>query len=79
MRPAERRRSRLALTLAERKKYHTRQLLVNRSVRLLKHLDERRPLLAARSVAMVTGRAIGLAVPTRLPGSEPIVRNAANW
>jgi hypothetical protein len=78
MRPAERPRSRLALTLAERKKYHTRQLLVNRSVRLLKHLDERRPL-AARSIAMVTGRAFGLAVPTRLPGSEPIVLSAANW
>lgn len=79
IRPAERQRSRLALTLAERKRYHVRSLLVNRSVGLLKHLDEHRPLLAVRSVAMVARRAIELAVPTRLLGSEPIVLSVANW
>src|SRR6202023_3443888 len=79
IRPAPRRRSRLALTLAEREEI-SRALASGHSIRSIASVVERaHPLSAARSSGMVGRVAIGRARPTRRHGIGHVAPRPVDW
>src|ERR1700681_326980 len=79
IRPAERRRSRLALTLAEREVI-SRGATAHQSVRSIARLLGRSPSTVSREMSRNGGcdrseRRLG----TRMPGHELVVQNVVNW
>ena len=79
IRPPERRRSRLALTLAEREEI-SRGLRAELSLRAIARQLRRAPSTISREVRRNGGRrAIGLRSRTRRPGIGPGGRSPASW
>ena len=79
IRPAPRRRSRLALTLSEREEI-SRGLAGHQSTRSMARLLGRSASTVSRELAgMVAVIATERRRPTRRPGSELVVRNVVSW
>jgi IS30 family transposase len=79
IRPAERRRSRLALTLAEREVI-SRGITAHQSARSMAKLLGRSPSTIAREMSRNGGYdRYGRHLRTRMPGRELVVRNIVNW
>ena len=79
IRPAPRRRSRLALTLAEREEI-SRALVAGQSMRSIKcNSGEHRRRSVGRSSATVDRNPIEQVRPTSLPGIEDAALRAVNW
>ena len=78
IRPTERRRSRLALTLIEREEI-SRDVVAGKSMRVIAAtLAGRRLRSVARSDAMMAGKAIGPARRIRRRGIEAVARRSVN-
>jgi len=79
IRPPERQRSRLALTLAEREEI-SRAVVAGQSIRVIGARLGRAPSTVSREIKRNGGRvAIGRLMPTRLQGIELIAPSVANW
>src|ERR1700680_2383709 len=76
IRPALRRRSRLALTLAEREVI-SRGVTAHQSARSIARLLGRSPSTVSREMAAVI--ATERRLRTRMPGRELVVQNVVNW
>jgi len=79
IRPPERHRSRLALTLAEREEIRVLSRRVSQSVQLPRSSGERRPRSVVRSNATAIKKDIERLMPTARLGSERIGRRFASW
>ena len=79
IRPAERRRSRLALTLAEREVI-SRGVTAHRSARSIAKLLGRSPSTVSREMSRNGGcDRYRATVRTRMPGHDRVVQNVVNW
>ena len=79
IRPAPRRRSRLALTLSEREEI-SRGIVARRSIRSMASLLGRSPSTVSREVCRNGGYdRYRAAVADYRPGSAPVARNDASW
>ena len=79
IRPAERRRSRLALTLAEREVI-SRGVTAHRSARSIAKLLGRSPSTVSREMSRNAAMiATERRLRTRMPGRELVVQNIVNW
>ena len=79
IRPAERRRSRLALTLAEREVI-SRGVTAHQSARSIARLLGRSPSTVSREMAAMAAMiATERRLRMRMPGRELVVQNVVNW
>jgi len=79
IRPPQRQRSRLALSLAEREEI-SRSLAIGHPIRQIARSLGRAPSTISREInLMVARRAIGPVVPMPLPGSDLIVPRTVSW
>src|ERR1700682_3001663 len=77
--PAQRRRSRLALTLAEREVI-SRGVTAHQSARSMAELLGRSPSTVSREVSRMAAMiATERRLRTRMPGHEPVVQSIVNW
>ena len=78
IRPAERRRSRLALTLAERELI-SRGVTAHRSARSIAKLLGRSPSTVSREMSRNGGYATERRLRIRMPGRGLVVQHVVNW